>query len=139
MSEPDYDPELWFTMGPCCEGRHYLLYNPHTFPGRMGAWCPQKQTSFCVSKSEIHDCSDAARYWIQGFLRGNEPDAPTDAEDDDYLPEDHPRYQAWRAAILQFPDTGIWMRGDRFCKKCGQILLPTQPGLLCPACADASS
>ncbi len=138
MSESEFDPELWFTMGACCDGRHYLLYNPHTFPGRMGAWCPLKQVSFCVSKSEIHECSQAARYWIKGFLSGNEPDAPMNKKRD-YLPDDHPRTQAWRAAIRQFPETGIWVVSERLCKNCKQRLLPTQPGLLCPNCANSSS
>ncbi|BCM89426.1 hypothetical protein IAD21_01272 [Abditibacteriota bacterium] len=82
-------------VGNCCSGKHYLLYNPHTFPGRMGAWCLLKRVHFCVSKSEIEDCSSEARYWIRGFLTGCEPNAPKD-EEGDYLPEDDPSSQRWR-------------------------------------------
>ena len=109
MNEPDFDEQLWFTMGACCSGKHYLLYNPHTFPGRMGAWCPLKKVRFCVSKSAVEECSLEAYYWIKGFLAGNEPDAPRNDEGD-YLPEDHPRYQHWRENIKQFPEAGFWER-----------------------------
>lgn len=134
-TEPIFDENLWFTMGDCCSGRHYLLYNPHTFPGRMGAWCPLKKVRFCVSKSEIEDCSLEARYWIKGFLAGNEPDAPTNDEGD-YLPDDAPAFERWREAIKQFPETGIWVRGERNCEKCGSAILPTQLGLECSACVN---
>ena len=94
-----------------------------------------KRFLYCVSKSAIEDCSVEAAYWTQGFLAGNEPDAPVD-EEGDYLPEDHPQYERWRAAIKQFPDTGIWVGGDRPCESCGEQLLPTQPGLICPKCSS---
>lgn len=131
--EPEFDPSLWFTMGDCCPGKHYLLYNPHTFPGRMGAWCPVKRVQFCVSKSSIEDCSVEASYWIRGFLAGCEPDAPTD-EQGDYLPEDNPAYERWREDIKQFPETGLWILGDRECQRCHGQLLPTNPGQLCSEC-----
>ena len=131
--EPVFDENLWFILGDCCPGKHYLLYNPHTFPGRMRAWCPNKQLGFNVSKSEIKECSLEAHYWIQGFLSGNEPDAPRD-ENGDYLADDDPNYERWRAAIKQFPETGLWVVQDRTCEVCGQELLPTQPGMTCPKC-----
>jgi hypothetical protein len=120
-------------MGACCPGKHYLLCNAHTFPGRMRAWCPNKQIVFSVSKSAMEDCSPEARYWVQGFLAGCEPDAPLDQKGN-YLPEDDPKYERWRAAIKQFPETGIWVVQDRACEGCGEKLLPTQPGLSCPKC-----
>lgn len=107
MNEPNFDENLWFTMGDCCSGRHYLFYNPHTFPGRMGAWCPVKKVGFCVSKSEVEDCSLEARYWIQGFLTGNIPDVPRDDEGEDVLKSD-PRFEFWRENIKQFLVTGNW-------------------------------
>ena len=133
--EPEFDKKLWFTMGDCCPGKHYLLHNPHTFPGRMGAWCPQKKVTFCVSKSAIETCSIEAQYWVRGFLAGNEPDAPVD-EHGDYVADADPQYEMWRAAIKQFPETGIWVRG-RQCEICGVELLPTQPGSKCPKCSAA--
>ncbi|NEQ28535.1 MAG: hypothetical protein F6K28_58120 [Microcoleus sp. SIO2G3] len=86
-----------------------------------------------MSKSEIEECSLEARYWIQGFLAGNEPDAPVDAEGD-YLSDDDPKYERWRAAVKQFPETGLWVVSERTCESCGEDLLPTQPGMRCPKC-----
>ena len=137
MSDPEFDAQLWFTLDGCCADRHYLLHNPHTFPGRMAAWCPLKKVRFNISKSEVRECSDAARYWIKGFLAGNEPDAPVD-EDGGYLPGDDPRMEEWRVAIAQFPATGLWIVSDRPCEWCGHPLLPTQPGLLCSQCLSES-
>lgn len=133
---PKYDENLWFIMGDCCTGKHYLLYNPHTFPGRMGAWCPFKQVTFCVSKSEIEEMSPEANYWIRGFLAGNEPDAPMGKNNDDYLPEDHPKYQHWRAEIERFPETGHWKYFEYFCQKCGAQASLTQYGIHCNECGE---
>ncbi len=105
--EPEYDEKLWFTMGSHCEGKHYLLRNAHTFVGRIDAWCPHKKVIFRVSKLGIDDCSVEANYWLQGFLAGNEPDAPRD-ENGDYLEWDQPKHQEWLAAIQQFAKTGEW-------------------------------
>jgi len=104
---PEFDPHLWFTYGDCCPGRHYLLHAAHTVPGRMRAWCPTERVVFSLSKPAIDDCSPEARYWIMGFLAGNEPDAPRD-DDGDYLPADDPRYRRWQAAIREFGRTGVW-------------------------------
>jgi hypothetical protein len=100
----------------------------------MEAWCPNKKVDLCASKSEMTDCSIEARYWIQGFLSGNEPDAPVD-ELGDYLPDDYPKREKWRAAVRQFPETGLWVTQDRKCETCEDELLPTQPGMKCPKCS----
>ena len=67
----EYDDCLWF-YHKGCEGRHYLLGNPHTHYGRMFAWCPEKNTTFCVSESEMNEMSNESKYWIKGFLSGSE-------------------------------------------------------------------
>jgi hypothetical protein len=133
---PQYDEKLWITVSNCCSSKHYLLSNPHTFPGRISVWCPRQQLAFRVSKSEIETCSLEAEYWIKGFLVGNEPDAPTD-EQGDYLPDDDPRMIRWRAALRQFPETGLWVVSERLCEQCGEILLPTQPGMICAKCQSS--
>jgi hypothetical protein len=98
MSNPDpsdeakVDPTLWFTMEPSCEGRHFLLYNSHTFPGRFTAWCPMKKRAVNVSKSDVRDCSQEAKYWLKGFLSGAEPDPPR-SEGGTYLDHDSPEFQ----------------------------------------------
>lgn len=68
---PDYDENLWFYHNNC-EDKHFLLGNPHTFKGRMFAWCPKKGTTLCISESEIGERSIESKYWILGFLSGNE-------------------------------------------------------------------
>src|SRR5690349_21645132 len=70
--EAKVDAELWFTMEPSCEGRHFILYNSHTFPGRFTAWCPLKRKAVNVSKSDVRECSQQATYWLKGFLSGAE-------------------------------------------------------------------
>ena len=108
---PDLDRALWFEPGCCTEGRHYLLYNPHTFPGRMGAYCEAQDRSFSVSLSEIERASDQARIWIRGFLSGNEPPPPLDPEGYTIDDLDDPRWEAWRQAIEAFRQTGNWPGG----------------------------
>ena len=130
----EHDEKLWFTMRDCCADKHYLIYNPHTSPGRMGAWCPLKKTAFCVSKAEIIEMSPEANYWVKGFLVGNEPDAPLDKDHDDYLPKDHPKYQHWRAEIELFPETGDWNYFRYFCEACGAEASLTQDGIVCDEC-----
>ena len=107
MDAPDHDPQLWFTHGDCCPGRHYLLHSAHTVPGRMRAWCPTEGVTFSISKPAIGDCSEQARYWIAGFLAGSEPDAPRD-EEGDYLPDEDPRQRRWQQAIVDYANTGVW-------------------------------
>lgn len=89
--EPALDPVLWFTTGHC-EGRHYLLGNPHTFPGRLSAWCPSMRRGFSVSKSEIAECSNETTYFVKGFLSGQEAGAPSD-EAGDLLPPDDASFE----------------------------------------------
>jgi hypothetical protein len=119
VNEPTFDSNLWFTMGTCWPGKHYLLHSAHTFPDRMRAWCPTKKITFSVSKSAMGECSAEARNWVQGFLAGNEPDAPRD-EKGNHLPDDHPRLRQWRAAIQQFPETSLWVVQDWVCEECGE-------------------
>ena len=76
-----YDSDLWFEHKGC-EGKHYLIGNPHTFPVRMWAWCPKKETTFFVSKSQIGEMSLQTKYWIKGFLTGNQPKPPAEENED---------------------------------------------------------
>lgn len=138
LNEPKLDQKLWFLQKSCCSEKHYLFYNPHTFFGRMGAWCPTHKHSYCVSKHEIDTCSKEATYWIRGFLRGNEPSYPTD-NSGDLLPEEDPRIKEWRAAIALFVETGVWAVG-RICNRCGEKLLPSEPvGFTCENCRSAET
>lgn len=107
IDEPECDENLWFTMGSHCKGKHYLLRNAHTFVGRIDAWCPKKKVIFRIFKSEIDECSVEAKYWVQGFLAGNEPEAPRD-EHGNLLEWDDPRHQEWLAAVKSFAETGYF-------------------------------
>jgi len=100
-----YDKNLWFEHEGCV-GKHFLFGNPHTFPGRMWAWCPKKETSFCVSKSEIGEMSVQTSYWIKGFLIGNQPAPPTDENDNEDL--EGKSYKDWLKQIDKFVKTGLW-------------------------------
>lgn len=127
-AEPDIDEDLWFTG--VCEGRDYLIsQNGHTFPGRMSARCPVRKVSFNVSLSEMEDMSREARYFVQGFLAGAEPDLPYDDEGD-LDPDD---LQAWRAATARFNRTGSWYGRWGTCRVCGCVLLPDLAGNRCEA------
>ncbi|OCA92605.1 hypothetical protein [Pseudobacillus wudalianchiensis] len=44
MSNIEFEKELWFELEGHCEGKHYIVGNPHTFNGRISAYCPQKET-----------------------------------------------------------------------------------------------
>ena len=55
-----------------------------------------------VSKFEIQEASEFAWVWIDGFLRGNEPRAPHD--------NDEEADQAWEAMAVEFRRTGDLLR-----------------------------
>jgi hypothetical protein len=124
-SKVQFDENLWFLMGEHCEGKHFLLGNAHTFRGRMLAWCPAKERSFFVSKSEIGKCSLETKFWVKGFLAGNEPDAPTDKNQDSVTP-DTEEYKNWLAAVKLFAETGCWNEMQLDCEVCGRSLLPSE-------------
>ena len=126
------DANLWVLLHDC-SGKHYLLYNPHTFIGRIAAYCESKNRLTNISKAEIADTSLEAKYWLKGFFAGCEPDCPK-TEDGDTLPDDHPHVIEWREAIREFPKTGLWYSGAHQCLSCGAKLLPTTLGEHCRAC-----
>lgn len=96
-------PELWFDCVHQQGGRDYLVSEPwQTFPGRMQAWCQDRQVWFRVSKRELPaNLPDPTRYWVQGFLTGNTPRQP-DADDGD------PALDRWRQLAEEFLATGLW-------------------------------
>jgi hypothetical protein len=115
----DIDPRLWFDAP--CGGRDFLLAGQgHTFLGRMTAWCPDKAVSYNVSFAEMGSMSDETRYFVLGFLSGNEPGPPED-EDGNIDPAD---LEAWRSATDRFRRTGAWYGRWGTCSVCGCVLLP---------------
>lgn len=101
------DKNLWFTL-ECdgCSGRHYILGNPHTFPGRIMGYCPEKNKSFFFSVSEIIDMSIETGYWIKGYLTGNEPSPPQ--SEDGPVDFNSQEYKHWKKRIKDFHKTGYW-------------------------------
>lgn len=115
----DLDARLWFDAP--CGGRDFLLAGQgHTFPGRMSAWCPDDAVSYSVSFGEMGLMSDETRYFVLGFLSGNEPGPPED-DDGNIGPAD---LGAWRSATARFRRTGTWRGRWRTCAICGCVLLP---------------
>jgi hypothetical protein len=99
------NPDLEF-MSTHCGGWHFLVGNPHTFTGRMAAWCQDQQAEIAVSVSEMTYVSLGACFWIKGFLSGSEPAPP---ESNNLLAE-----AEWEAARREYRSTGEWPgAGDR--------------------------
>ena len=133
---PDFvDEALWFTTGHGGPAKRYYLLreNPHTFTGLMTAFDVEAKQGFSVSKNEIVTMSREAAYFVAGFLAGNRPAPPVDA-DGDPLADEHPEQRRWRLAVALFAQTGAWSPG-RVCERCGLEMLPScPPGRLCERC-----
>ena len=105
MNDVIYDEKLWFELRRC-PGKHYLLGNPHTFRGRIMAWCPTKEKSLFVSKQDMIHVSPESQYWIAGFLAGNELAPPVNAES--VVDYESAAYKHWQEEIAEFHHTGYW-------------------------------
>jgi hypothetical protein len=103
MSLPPYNEKLWF-LHQGCTGLHFVLGNPHTFPGRMLGWCVIKNRSFFFSKSSIGECSPETAAWVEGFLAGNEPPPPLN--DDGDMDFESAHYKEWLAQMETFRNSG---------------------------------
>jgi hypothetical protein len=99
------DRSLWFHHRGCT-GRHYLLGNAHTVPGRMLAWCPKEGRSLFVDRADMGSMSAHARCWVAGFLHGATPAPPAGADG----PPDFgsPDYRAWERKAQSFHASGAW-------------------------------
>jgi hypothetical protein len=119
------DERLWFEAS--CGGRDFLVGNPHTFPGRMAAWCPHDGVGYNVSLGEIRTMSDESRYFVAGFLTGNEPEPPTGDEGE----SNEADFVAWQSATRRFRRTGRWYGRWGTCHTCGCVLLPDSAADFC--------
>lgn len=115
---PAVDERLWFEAP--CGGRDFLMGNGHTFTGRLTAWCPHDEVGYSVSLGEMGAMPDESRYYVAGFLAGNEPECPTDDEGE----TDEADLIAWRSATRRFRHTGQWYGRWGTCQVCGCVLLP---------------
>lgn len=131
-----YDKKLFFTLKDHeCDGKHFIIGNPHTFNGRILGYCTKENSYFNFSLSEIKTMPLETEYWIRGYLHGNEPSSPVDNEDDFYPPE-HESHVHWVKSINLFHKTGHWYAGERECGKCGKKLLNSWIGFDCENCND---
>jgi hypothetical protein len=103
--EIEYDKSLWFHFDGC-KGRHYLIGNPHTYPGRIWAWCPHEACTFFVSKSSMTKMSVKAEFWIKGFLCGSEPAPPVNKNGE--VNFSSKAFLKWKEKTEAFYETGIW-------------------------------
>ncbi|WP_155985702.1 hypothetical protein [Paenibacillus gorillae] len=131
----DIDFHMWFTFEEHCQGKHYIVGNPHTFHGRILAYCSEKDVFFNVSLSEINEMSLQTKYWIKGYLSGNEPSPPVD-EEGDVFPPAHVANIHYENSISLFHKTGSWYSGERNCTVCGTKLLHSWIGIECEDCID---
>lgn len=104
MEELIIDKALSFEHNGCT-GLHYILGNPHTHPGRIMGWCEKKQTSFFFSLSEVINPTIETKFWIKGFLAGNEPSPPLINGDVDFESEE---YKLWQKKLKDFNESGYW-------------------------------
>lgn len=105
IAQPEVDKALWF-MHAGCTGRHYLLGNAHTVPGRVLAWCPKEQRSLFVSKGDMRQMARATGFWLAGFLHGAEPPPPSGEEGPpDFASKEYAR---WKRATARFRESGSW-------------------------------
>lgn len=127
------DKNLWFSLNDHeCSGEHFIIGNPHTFNGRILGYCMEKRKSFYFSKTEINRMSLETKYWIEGYLSGNEPEPPTDSDGDVDFNSDS--YLHWKESIELFHETGVWVAGERNCETCEKLLLNSWIGLQCKDC-----
>ena len=109
MPRPPLNEQLSFLhLG--CTGQHFILGNPHTFPGRMLAWCEHKERSFFFSKREVEQCSTESAAWIDGFLAGNEPEPPSNPGGD--VEFESAEYKTWLERVEAFRESGAWPKAQ---------------------------
>ena len=127
------DKKLWFKLkGHNCSGEHYILGNPHTFPGRIMGYCTEKNKSFFFSLNEVSELSNESAYWIKGFLTGSEPDPPTG--DDGHVHFDGSEYNHWLQSTYIFRTTGYWNNAKRQCIGCDKTVLYSRQEDYCEEC-----
>jgi hypothetical protein len=103
----EIDLSLWVELVDS-DVRWYICGNPHTFPGHFDVWSPDLDRNLTVSKSDVAQSSEPARWWIEGFLHGNEPSIteylglPDDAD----VADDDPAWEDWKQALDQYRRSG---------------------------------
>lgn len=107
MTDAEQDPLLWVVSAFCSERDWLVEGNPHTHPGRLAIWCPHTGTGYNLSKDEVRETSTEGRYWIRGFVVGNEPNSPLDKHGYEKS-ETSKAFRAWDAARPVYLASGHW-------------------------------
>lgn len=98
-----FDEELYY-LEECGNDKklykHYILGNAHTHVGRMQCYCTEQNLYICASLDEMEQLSEKAKIWIDGFLCGNEPDYPS--EDNEEILDHH------KEKLIEFRKTGVY-------------------------------
>lgn len=102
------DQRMWIRRTTCSGVDFLERGNPHTFPGRMGAFCPHVNGGIflTISLDEILDSSMEARYFARGFIAGSEPGPPLNS--DGFETDDENEYARWNEARAEYLITGYW-------------------------------
>ena len=104
------DSELRVSLSDGAVG--VIIGNPHTFRGRFEVAVSETESRSC-SLHEVVPMTEAARWWLDGYMSAMEP-PPWDVLADDYDPgmqDDDPQIQRWRDVVRQFRETGHYI-GD---------------------------
>ena len=130
----DLDESLWVVLKSGEKG--YLLANPHTFPGRFNVWLEGREIALTYSLSEISAASDASRFWLKGYLCGNEPGPELFFGADAYELDDYgPEMTAWRRVLREFRTTGE-LPTDQ-CQSCNLYQTSSDNPRVCGVCGQS--
>jgi hypothetical protein len=72
----------------------------------MYFYCPTRQETTRVFKGEMTAFSEATAYFVRGLLAGSQPPPPVEKEG--LLVQDQAVIEAWRSAVKEYRETGIW-------------------------------
>jgi len=105
MTGDETAQELWVDLGG---QRGFITGSAHTFPGRFHVYVPVAGHSVTCSLSDVSVASDAAHWWLRGFLSGCEPSylEYLGRPGEDYLPTDD-EYERWQVFVRRFRETGF--------------------------------
>ncbi len=107
-----FDREMSFVSEHCGKRDYLVRGNPHTSPGRMGAYCPHDPQFrwYNVSLRDLHEPTPAAAWWSSGFVAGNEPGPPVDSDGLEYEAGTE-AYDEWNKARDGYLKRGYWPDG----------------------------
>lgn len=85
--------------------RGVLSGNPHTHRGRFSVLWESTGRTHPTSLSDLRAMSEPARYWLSGYLAGNEPEISDVFPDLEGEPTEE-QVSHWRLVCREFRETG---------------------------------